>query len=305
MQWGKIKTLLILSFLVLDVYLFMQFMDKKENMDLSFLEYKESSIEEQLAADAITIHNLPEKEYEETFITVKQKEFSEKDLVSIKGQHPLIYNNYFVISKLDKPLSVPADMTTEAMVGLLQGTVYGGDEYTYWGHDEELNVLIYFQNKHGQPVYYNQNGLVLLFLDEEDKVSFYTQTMLGDADTLSENKKLIKPMQAIEVLYSANELSTNDDITSVSIGFHTRIPLESGVQVFAPVWRVNVNGEKNYFINALEGLTNTTDDETFLIDTIKSGISRFRPNLDGDKVVEGLIKDLEERIVEKDIDEGE
>ena len=35
MQWGQIKTLLILSFLILDVYLFVQFLEKKEQADLS------------------------------------------------------------------------------------------------------------------------------------------------------------------------------------------------------------------------------------------------------------------------------
>lgn len=299
MHWGQIKTLLIISFLLLDVYLFIQYMDKREESDFSMWEYQESTIEDQLITESIKIQNLPDKEYEESFITVKQMDFTDNKLFGVKDlakQDPYIFNQYFLASKLDKAQSIPKNKSDEEMMLLLNKLVYGASEYSYWGMNEELNVLIYFQNKLDRPVYYNQNGLILLFLNEKDEVEYYTQTMLGEAETLSENMKLIKPIQAIEILYKANSLYTGDEISSVNIGFHTRVPSETGVQVFAPIWRVNVNGEADYFINAIEGLINTTNDEEFLISTFQAGIERMDGASNTDKVVKSFKDDLQERI---------
>src|SRR5690625_3402548 len=80
MQWGQIKTLLIASFLILNIYLFIQFMEKKEEADIGILEQHTSSIEEQLRDDGITYGELPDEEYEETFISVEQYEFTEEEL---------------------------------------------------------------------------------------------------------------------------------------------------------------------------------------------------------------------------------
>lgn len=306
MQWGQIKTLLILSFLVLDVYLFVQFSDKKQDMDYSTLESQESSIEEQLRADGIKVGNLPDKEYEEAFITVRQRNFEEEEFTVLQDQTPFLFSDYFLMSKLDEPLDVPSDRTGEIMDHFAESIVFAGDEYTYWGKDENLNVLIYFQDIRNIPIYYNRNGLILLYLDEDGKVEYYTQTMLGKAETLSEGKKLMKPMQVIEFLYNENALATNDEVDSVNLGYHTRIPLESGVQVFAPVWRVHVNQEKNYFINAIEGLTNTTNDEDFIMDTIQAAIERMkRPVKDEDGIVEEVLVNLTERVENLHQSEGE
>ena len=86
MQWGQIKTLLILSFLILDIYLFAQVLEKKEQADLTILEQEPSTIEEQLSAESITIEELPEEIEEETYISVHQKLFTDEEL----SEYPLI-----------------------------------------------------------------------------------------------------------------------------------------------------------------------------------------------------------------------
>lgn len=303
MHWNQIKTLLILSFLILNVYLFVGFMEKKQEQDIGVLEQDESSIEEILKAESIKVKNLPEKEYEETFITVTQREFSEKELVVWKNQEPFLINDYFIASKVAKPVSVPDKVDKEVMNELLKGLVYAPEEYNFWSWNEELDVLVFFQNKLERPVYYNQNGLVLLFLDEDNQITYYLQTMLGDTETSSERRQLIKPIQAIEILYGANDLQSNDEIESVNIGFHTRVPLESGVQVFAPIWKVNVNDKKNFFVNAIEGFTFSTKEEDFLLETIDASVQRINSSKQNNKVIESILSDLEKRV--EDLHKGE
>jgi len=299
MHWGQIKSLLILSFLILDIYLFVQFMEKKGEYDIGVLEQQPSSIEEQLKAEDITFQDLPEQEYEEAFISVKQRIFREDELSTFKHneiQDTYLLTNYLLASKLDEPIKIEENIKRDELKEIFTNVVYFPEEYSFWNWNKELNVLVFFQNKMDRPVYYNQNGLVLLFLNDKNEITFYTQTMLGETEPIAEKKKLMKPIQAIETLYNANELRSGDDISRVNIGFHTRVPFESGVQVFAPIWKVNVNEEKDYFVNAIEGFIFSTEEQDFLENVIETTIEKFDVPWDENSSPGQMVKELEERL---------
>lgn len=300
MQWGQIKTLLILSFLILDIYLFMQFLDKKDQADIGVLEQQSSTIEEQLKAEAITFQDLPEQEYEEAFISVQQQMFQTDELSSFKRsehQDTYLFNKYLLLSKLNDPIKIKEDIQKGKITELFNSIVYYPEEYSFWNWNKEFNVLVFFQNKMDRPVYYNQNGLVLLFLNDNNEIIFYLQTMLGETEQIGEKRKLIKPIRAIETLYDdANELKSGDDITNVNIGFHTRVPFETGVQVFAPIWKVNVNSEKDYFVNAIEGFIFSTEEQEFLEDVINSAIDKVQASRDESANLGEMIEALKERL---------
>lgn len=298
MQWGQIKTLLILSFFVLDIYLFAQFMEKKEISDIAVLEQQSSSIEEQLKAESISIQNLPKQEHEETFISVKQMPFVEEELANEKDlvkQKSVILNQYLIVSQLEKPVKVKQSDSREKITDTVEDIVYYSDEYTYWDWNKEFNIIMLFQNKMDRPVYYNQNGLVLLYLNKDDEIEYYTQTIMGETESLSENQSLIEPMQAIEKLYDANELYSGDSITNVNIGFHTRVPFESGVQVFAPIWKVNVNEEKDYFVNAIEGFIFSSDEQEFLLEMMDTAASKLQSSSKKTSPMKDMLEDLKKR----------
>ena len=210
-------------------------------------------------------------------------------------QKPFIFNNYLIISALDKPVEIKNDASKDSIREKFDDIVYEPDKYSYWGWDKELNVIIFFQNKNDRPVYYNQNGLVMLYLNDKNEVMYYSQTMLGETEALAEKQQLIKPKRAIETLYNSNELHSGDHIDSVKIGFHTRVPFDSGVQVFAPIWKVNVNNEKDYFVNAIEGYTFSTEEQDFLLEVIDNNIERLEAADESKSPVPDILDDLQKR----------
>src|SRR5690625_820352 len=149
MHWSKIKSLLILSFFILAIYLFAQFLEKKEQADIGVLEHQSSTVEEQLAAESITFKDLPEEEYEETFISVEQHLFKASALKKDKpklAQDASILNGSIIASKLEKPKKIggkSADEITE----IFNDFAHYPEEYKYWNWNEEYNVLIFFQSK--------------------------------------------------------------------------------------------------------------------------------------------------------------
>lgn len=298
MQWGQIKSLLILSFFVLDIYLFAQFLEKKEQADIGVLEHQSSTVEEQLEAESITFNDLPEEEYEETFISVEQQHFKEDELKRDKPkkrQDSYIFNSNMIASNMKKPQEVTVDKP-EKLIDEIQDIVYYPEEYEFWNWNKEHNVLIFFQNKMDRPIYYNQHGIIIAFLNEKNEVTSYVQTMLGETESLAEKRKLIEPLTAIEKIYEEGKLQTGDDITKVNIGFHTRVPIESGVQVFAPTWKVNVNEDKEYFVNAIEGFIFSTHEEEFLDELMESIVDKSNVTKKSDDALKDIEKDIKKRI---------
>src|SRR5690625_1956757 len=132
MQWSQIKTLFILCFLVLDVYLLFQFFEKQEQTDLGLLEREDSPIEEQLKAENIKIGKLPEEESDESFLSVKPKTFTDSELKEIndlKNQEAISINGNFIISEFEKPVPLPSGGSKDKIEELVKKSILFPDEY--------------------------------------------------------------------------------------------------------------------------------------------------------------------------------
>lgn len=278
MQWNRIKNLFILVFLILNIYLLYQYNEKREQADVPVLETQESSIEHQLELEDIVIADFPDEDLKETYISVNQRTFSEdefKEINTIKDQKMMLVNKSFIVSLFEKPFALQENDSEKDIKKIFEDQIPFVEEYEYWNWNKEANILIYFQKKKDRSVYFNQNGVILVYLNDKDEAIFYTQTMLGETEQRQEEKSLIEPMQAIETLYKINELKSGDKITNVNIGFHTRVPLADGEQIFVPTWKVLVNNDRAYFVNAIEGFVFAGDEKEFLMESISLYIERL------------------------------
>lgn len=280
MEWGRIKLILIISFLILNIYLLVQFLEKKEQADYSVLEEQQSSFEDLLAAESISIPELT-TDNSGTYLSVEQKTLTEQDIKIGKDQvkqDVVLLNEDLILSALDKPLKIEEDKPNQYYDDLQKQLFFQIGDYNYWGWNKALNALVYFQEKEDRTVYYNQNGIVVIYLNDHNEAIYYTQTSLGEEEFVAENSELIHPLEAIETLYRANTLHSGDDVKRVNLGFYTRVPYEGDKQVFAPTWKVNINDEKNYFVNAIEGFVFSTDENEFLYEIIQGSLDTLKSN---------------------------
>ena len=300
MQWGQIKTLFILCFLILNVYLFYQFIDKQNESDLRVKEAPDSSIEAKLKNENIKVGELPQEEKRESFISVKQRTLTDddkKEIDDLKNQTTMILDDKQILSTFDKPIGISDDAKEDTVATTVKQNVWKGDEYSLWDWNKDINMLVFFQKKKDQPVFFNQSGVLLVFLNDKNEIVSYTQTILGEADDEdSEKKDLIKSIKAVETLYKANELKSGDEITKADIGFYTRLPFENGVQVFVPTWKITVNDERHYFVNALEGYAIPSNEAEFLTNTLNSILEKLEELDDDHKQRDTFIKLINDRL---------
>src|SRR5690625_2158269 len=97
MQWSQIKTLFILCFLVLNIYLLFQLYEQQQKHALVD-DTTESTFEEQLEEDNMTVPNsvFASEAKTESFMTVEQKLFDEDEIVKTEG---LVEQSISIIEK--------------------------------------------------------------------------------------------------------------------------------------------------------------------------------------------------------------
>ncbi len=190
MQWKQIKTLFILCFLALDVYLLFMFFDKQEESDFGYESPDSATLEEELESENITISaDLPQKEIKQSYITAGKKTFTDKELdyfSALDNQEVEVLDKTFILSRFKDPVSVPDDAGEDTINELVKSRILLPENYTFGSWNKTMNTLIFFQKKKDHPVYYNQNGIIIIYLNKDNEMMFYTQTMLGKAESPSE-----------------------------------------------------------------------------------------------------------------------
>ncbi|MBO8155660.1 MAG: two-component system regulatory protein YycI [Bacillaceae bacterium] len=274
MQWSQIKTVFIISFLILDIFLLQQFLDKRNNTEMAFLS--EPTLEESLQAEEIDFSQVPNETEKVSYITAKRHQFTKKELEDLKNQSIVIINGETVFSELNEPIPINEEEGIKGAIDKIKANIAFSDQYAFWTwkKSERLNAIVFFQQYDGHPVYYNEGGMLLLLLNDDNEIIFYAQTLLDDIK--SENKEQeIQPLKAVESLYHSNKLYSGDKISSMELGYFTLVPLANGVQVFSPTWKININGNNNFYVNAIEGQIIETDENTFIEQTIENLIIKI------------------------------
>src|SRR5699024_2505173 len=88
----------------------------------------------------------------------------------------------------------------------------------------------------------------------------------------------------------------DEQCMSMSLGYHTIAPLPDGVQVFVPTWKVTVNDERNYFVNAIEGFIFWGKDEDFLEETMEEYSEKVRSSESESELREDFLRQLNKKL---------
>lgn len=296
MQWGHIKTLFILSFLFLNIYLIWALIDRQQ--DVGYLDNQELPIEDQLAAEEIKYDSIEVDVSQSAYISAIQKELTDEDLQELEdaqGQELEVFNNNLILAEFETPVRLSQNISVEELETLIQTNFLHGEEYYFWDYNEELNVLIFFQEKEERVVYYNENGLLLIFLNDDQQATHYAQTILGESEVQGDLVQLNQPTQVIYQLFNANYLNRGDEITDMEIGYYSRIAAD-GIQVFAPTWKVTVNDERSHFVNAIEGIIYKNEQREFLLNMIQEYVGHLHALDDENPLKDSMLPALERRL---------
>ena len=255
MDWNKTKTIFIVVFAILNIFLYSLYLSQyTEAQNVRVLG--ETSIDDSLKQDNISYEELPDYPKEMSYVSADTTPFTSTVLDKLKDQTFLIESETVLRSTLDKPFKIKNAKGDYQFKTFLTDYVPYGEEYLLWEVVEENQFAVFFQKVEDYPIYFNPNAMLLVFWDEDGNIVNYEQQRFGEFEHFNKKKDILSPRDVINMLYSRDFLKKDSKVTSVSLGYSTLITLTK-TQVFAPTWRVRVelkDGEfEDHFVNAIEG----------------------------------------------------
>lgn len=251
MDWSKIKTIFILTFLILDVYLLFQFMKTRDANKYEIIT--EASIVDKLKADEIQYENLPKVPIKDQYLSATPKMFTREDTEKLKGQASILKESSATLQvTLEKPIELKAKFEPAELTPFVKENVLYGDQYQFWEKNDKKNTITYFQQYENMPLYENVSGMITFHIDSDNQIYYYEQTYLEDIEKLTAEEEILPPLKALEALHQKGVLKPKSKITKIEPGYSTLIQLAAS-QVLAPTWRFVVDDKESLFVNAFEG----------------------------------------------------
>lgn len=250
MDWSKTKTIFIITFLILDLFLAYQFVEKRNSSQFDIIT--ETTIEEKFAADEISYGELPKDVLKETYISGKSKMFTNEELLALENQSITLIDSTILQGTFKQPVAIPETNTEYRLSQFLIDNIISGDSYTYWMTDEQTGTLIFFQKYKDRTLYWNYSAMLLVHLNENNQIVSYEQTLLEEIEEYDEQQEILPAIKALETLYEKNDLKYGSTITKIELGYYTLVQLTSS-QVLAPTWHIVVDDKIDFFVNAFEG----------------------------------------------------
>ncbi|WP_075619682.1 two-component system regulatory protein YycI [Paenisporosarcina indica] len=256
MDWNKTKTIFIIVFSILNVFLYFLYSNRyNEHQEVEALS--ETTIEERLQADNIHIKSTPEDTIKESYVSGKIRFYSPEEMKPLDNQTLEVVDRTQLISTFKEPIALGSMEDSVRLTEFVRTHILDGTSYELFDIDEESNKATFFQTINNRPIFFNQNAKLIIYWNEDNKVVRYEQTALEKLENdFEQSENLLSDKRAVEVLYQRNIIKPNSTITSISLGYSTLVQLTE-TQVFAPTWRVRVElqdgSEAEHFINAVEG----------------------------------------------------
>lgn len=299
MQWGQIKTLFILCFLILDIFLLHHYINNP-NTEYEYTE--DFPIEENVRNNVNGLNHLPaESPAEEAMLYAKRKVFSDVELTEIAAlpnQTSLVIDGHLLLSNFENPLAINVEENPQA----LAENIWQFEQYQYFGKDEASNTYIFFQEI-DRPIYFNLSGVLLVQVNEEEEVTRYIQTILEKTEDQPNPEEINTPFEALTGLYfNEGFITSGDEITKeVTLGYHNLLPLPNGVQVLAPTWEFETNEESYFYVNAIESHLTYRNTKEF-IDEMKFQIADYFAD-DSTAIIEEIDEEWDEEEIDLFLEE--
>ncbi|WP_299511555.1 two-component system regulatory protein YycI [uncultured Rummeliibacillus sp.] len=260
MDWNKTKTIFIIVFSILNVFLYTMYVNRYNEAKM-IEPIGNTDISTRLKDENITVKSSAVDGESVSYISGKVKQFTNKELTSLQNLRIQIINGGTEIqAKITKLSSLP-DITDELLSDFVRKQVYKGSSYKLWKVNKKDREAIFFQISDDYMIYYNQNATVKVHWNDRLEITDYEQKMFDSLKSFGEKSTLIKAQRAIEIIFDNGYLPANSTVSKTQLGYSTLVPLTE-TQVLCPTWYIHiilpkdVNGERkeaDYFVNAVDG----------------------------------------------------
>lgn len=239
MDWGRAKTILILSFLALNLVLVYQLWMNRTQMEEA--EIDQAEIAEEIR-QLLSSHNIQLK-VDVPELAPRLKEITVRFLIQTDPQHPI---------ELEQPVTDNVILNKAGITDVLAEQIRQANAYDLDTLISKPGEYVLNQLYEGLPMF--EVNLNLYY--DQNEIHRYSQSFVEvEKSSESDEQKVLPAMMAIGNL-AENYLPDGTIITHISLGYHGQI-YNSETQVLAPFWRVATESGDIYYIHAITGAVET------------------------------------------------
>lgn len=255
MDWSRIKTIFIIAFLILDLFLLTQFLNKHKTNQ--FEVKSDVSFEESLKADGIEYKSLPKDPGRDQYMSANTMIFSKDEVSGLKHQKVSITDGTAIHSQLDIKVIINEKLDFSELDNFIKENILYGNHYGFWDYDQEAGTITYFQKFNDKLLFMNRSAHLVFYVNEDNEVESYEQTMLDTIEPIShkEEEEILAAIRAVEALYRKGFLRPGSEIVETQLGYYTLVNMEA-TQVLTPTWHFVIEqggARENFLVNAFEG----------------------------------------------------
>ncbi|WP_062107945.1 two-component system regulatory protein YycI [Bacillus niameyensis] len=250
MDWSRIKTIFIIAFLILDLFLLSQLLTKMEQYEVK----NDAPIDENFKADGIKYEGLPKEVESDHYLSANIKRFTKEELQKLQDQQVHLENQTIVRSELETPIVIKNEEDFKKLDEFVKANVLYGDEYEFWEYNKADRTFTYYQKVDDKFLFKNQSAHLIFQMNEQNEIISYNQTKLEEIDPISEEEDVLQPLRVLEILYGKGLIKSNSTVKA-ELGYYTFVNMEAA-QVLTPTWYFIIerdDGRESMLVNALEG----------------------------------------------------
>lgn len=269
MDFKRIQVVLIIFFLIFDVYLVYMLFSRSEPV-MSYNLSTEVPIEERLTERGISFGELNDQTTHLPFVVTQQSNVLAENISQLEGQEVSLTQEGILTSRFDEPVDLGLEMdeattglTTEQMQALNEflsdsSLFINGDQYrNYWYINTANVIYIRMLAYDGRPIV-DGSAEIRILLDENYMMTGYHQTYQDDITTLQESREIISQREAIEIIDErAQTLIPDNSIIHYLTSVYYRSRNLEEFSVYSPAWQLVYDNEEGRFTLLVDAVTGT------------------------------------------------
>ncbi|HHY20642.1 MAG TPA: hypothetical protein GX525_01895 [Bacilli bacterium] len=250
MDWSRTKSIFIMTFLLLNLFLAFQLKEKNSANEISLIT--EAPTQEILSQMNVVIEEeLVDEHLEGSHIVGKKRPIEEFMSKTANNQDLTELNDTTLMSVLKRPFPLDENQFQDNLKQFMSMYVSKSNHYAFGRYDQEKKAIYMMQVHDGKLMYSFDDAPLILHLDSEMSIVSYEQSLF-EVDEAGEAQEFLPALKAIEVLLNEKVIVVNDTISSIDLSYYSFFKPQGNVQVFAPMWQIRIN-ETDYLVNAIDG----------------------------------------------------